>query len=422
LEPASEQVRRWIETPIDFWEDCGRLYGPVAGLDLGSLGPVILLSDPELVRTVFQLTRDRFEVRQFNEHYRYVMGDNSLLVQDGEPHRRQRRLLTPLFRHETMVPHSEAIREIADRVLAQWQAGEAFSPRPFMQDVIFQVMVSLLLGDLSSITSRALVSAYRDAVLRQAGSWGPWRNFTRMQPHLRTLLDREIRARRENPTRPGIFTAIANAKTAEGDFLSSTECQDHVFSLMIAGVDTTAVALTWAMHWLCLDPAALARLRHEVRGLAADVPDRALLELPYLNAVFRETLRMYPIVPTPSGRKLTSELALGDWTFPQGTTLVPCTYLVHRREDLYPESHQFQPQRFLDRSYGSHEYFPFGGGARVCIGEALSAIEFKVVLAKILKDWDLFPTTGPVPPVRHGTLLAPADSFRLTVRRAAEMK
>src|SRR5579862_6053772 len=103
-ESSSEQVRCWIETPIAFWEECAREFGPVVPLDLGSLGTVFLISDPEIVREVFLLPQDAFECRHFNEHYRYVMGDNSVLLQDGEQHRRQRRLLGPMLRRELYVP------------------------------------------------------------------------------------------------------------------------------------------------------------------------------------------------------------------------------------------------------------------------------------------------------------------------------
>jgi cytochrome P450 len=133
--------------------------------------------------------------------------------------------------------------------------------------------------------------------------------------------------------------------------------------------------------------------------------------------VYCETLRMYPIVPTPSGRRLLQDTLIGGYTYPAGTTLVPCSYLVHRRSELYPDGDRFVPERFLERRYEKHEYLPFGGGVRRCVGEALAELEFKVALAAILALWSLEPDGGPpLPPVRFGTLLAPADPFHLVVR------
>jgi unspecific monooxygenase len=187
-----------------------------------------------------------------------------------------------------------------------------------------------------------------------------------------------------------------------------------VFSLLVAGVDSSAILLSWALHWLSRSPEALDRLTGEVRG----VEGPELLNLPYLQAVFLETLRMYPIVPTPTGRKLTREVQIGGRSYEAGTTLLPCPYLVHRRPDLYPEPEQFRPERFLGEKPPAGSYFPFGGGVRTCVGEMLAQVEFKTVLASTLNAWELEVTSeAPFTPVRHGTLLAPPDELRVTFHR-----
>jgi unspecific monooxygenase len=413
-ESATEQVRRWIETPIDYWEECERLYGSATTLELGSLGRVILLSDPDHIREVFRLPADAFEVTQYNEHYRYVMGDRSVLLQDGVDHRRQRKLLQPLFRHDKLAPQMNVLRAMTRLMIDAWPRGTAFNPRPALHDLMFGSMVQLLFGDLDSHTSATLLTSYRESVAKQVGSWGPWRNFARMQPAMRKLLASEIVARRADPERPGYFTQIVASRTADGAFINDDECEDHVFTQLVAGVDTSAIALAWAMHWLSRSPAIRQRLVEELSGGVAD--DRALVRLPVLDAVYNETIRMYPIVPTPSGRKLLRELELGEFAFPIGTTLVPCTYLVHRREELYPDPHAFRPERFLERTFAPHEYLPYGGGARICVGEMLAQVEFKLVVSTILAERTLGDVTSPaMRPVRHGTLLAPPDGLEITL-------
>jgi cytochrome P450 family 110 len=425
---ASEQVRRWIESPVEFWEECHHRYGSVVALDLGSLGPVMLLTEPEHVRQVFQLPPDRFECHQYNEHYRYVMGDNAVLVQDGETHMRQRRLLGPPFRLDQLLPLAPVVRDIVRRGVATWPVGESFNPRPDLHEITFRVMLHLILGTDDGETARHLLDIHRDAVARQVGSWGPWRNFARLQPRIRALLASEIRARRDDPGHPGLLTRIANGRDAGGELLTDAECEDHVFSLMIAGVDTSAVSLAWALHWLGRDVGVCARLDAELAersersaGAGAPAEDGSdLRELPYLHAVYSETVRMYPIVPTPSGRRLTEDTTIGEHLFAAGTTLVPCGYLVHRREELFPDGDRFIPDRFLGRRFQRHEYFPFGGGVRSCVGEMLAQLEFKIALATILERWAILPDEGPpARPVRHGTLLAPAEHFRIRVRPVA---
>lgn len=401
---------------MEFWEACEREYGSATTLELGSLGRVILMSDPACIRDIFRLPAEAFECHQYNEHYRYVMGDRSVLLQDGETHKRQRRLLAPMFRHDQLLPKLQVIRDIVLDTIGAWPAGTSFNPRPSLHDITFQTMVRLIFGDLVSATSSTLIAAYQKSVAAQVGSWGPWRNFSRMQPRIRELLAGEIRLRRENPDHPGFLTHLALAKDADGTAVSDEECEDHVFSLLVAGVDTSAISLAWALHWLSREPEVQARLVAELAQAEHDETGRALLSLPYLHAVYSETIRMYPIVPTPSGRKLLRPTTIGPYTFESGVTLVPCTYLVHRREDLYPESHAFKPDRFLERKFAQYEYLPYGGGVRSCVGEMLARYEFTVAVAAILERWRVQTTDAPpMRPVRHGTLLAPPDGFELVV-------
>lgn len=418
---ASEQIRRWVEEPVAFWEECAREHGGVVALDLGSLGPALLVSEPELVKAIFQLPRDAFECAPYNEHYRFVMGERSVLVSDGDAHRTQKPLLSSPLRRDALLPHGGTIRALADAMAATWPADAPFDPRPAFHAYAFQVIVHLALGDLGSETARALVTAYQESVVpRIGGSWGPWQGFRRLHEPIRRLLAPEIAARRADPARPGLLTALAACGVEAGTPLDDAQIADHLFTLMVAGVDTTSLALTWALHWLSRSADARARLVGELDAVAGAPPAR-LLELPWLHAVFQETLRMYPVVPTPTGRKLLHPTPLGGVDYPAGLTLIPCTYLVHRRPDLYEQPAAFRPERFLAGRPPAHHYFPFGGGVRTCVGEQLSRLDFSVALAALLARWTFEAVeNGPVTPVRHGTMLAPSAAFRLVAQPRGE--
>jgi cytochrome P450 len=199
--------------------------------------------------------------------------------------------------------------------------------------------------------------------------------------------------------------------------LPDAEVQDHIFTMLVAGVDPTALALAWGLYWIYEEPEVLARLRREIDELGPRPPAARIAELPYLVAACQETLRMYPVVITPTGRKLVAPSEVQGRRYDPGVTLLPCTYLVHRRPEIYPEPGRFRPDRFLGRRYAPHEYLPFGGGARTCIGAALAPVELRLVLADILARCDLVPShDGPVRPVRHGTLLAPSDALRFVLK------
>lgn len=414
---ASEQIRRWVEEPVAFWEECAREHGGVVLLDLGSLGPALLVSDPELVRAIFLLPRDAFECAPYNMHYRFVMGERSVLVSDGDAHRTQKPLLSSPLRRDALLPHGCTIRALADAMAATWPEGASFDPRPAFHEYTFQVVVHLLLGDLEGETARAFVADYRESVVpRIGGSWGPWQGFRRLHEPIRRRLGPEIAARRADPTRPGALTQLAAFGVEAGAPLDDAGIADHVYTLMVAGVDTTSLALTWALHWLSRAPEARARLVTELDGVAGQ-PPAGLMDLPWLHAVFLETLRMYPVVPTPTGRKLLRATTLAGREYPAGLTLIPCTYLVHRRPELYAEPAAFRPERFLAGRPESHHYFPFGGGVRTCVGEQLSRLDFSVALAALLTRWTFESVeNGAVAPVRHGTMLAPSAAFRLMAR------
>lgn len=413
---ASEQVRRWIESPVAFWEQCARDHGALVQLQLGSLGTAVLISDPDTVRDVFRLPRDAYECHPYNEQYRSVMGDHSLLLQDGETHERRRRLFTPPFRHDQLLLMFETLETITEETIAGWPRGTAFDPRPGFHEFAFSVIVHFVLGDRARPASRELIASYREHVLPNTGSWSPWQRFTRMHPRIRALLRQEVEERRKAPEIAGMLTHLALARERHADvedYLTDEEIADHVFSLLVAGVDTTALALTWGLYWLCREPAVHEKLRRELRTFDTQKVQE-IFRLPYLHAVFCETLRMFPIVTTPSGRKLLREMEVGGRTYPAGVTLVPSTYLVHRLETLYPESSRFRPERFQNGKPASHEYFPFGGGLRTCVGEMMAQIGFKTAVRTILDRGTVRGVEVPEPnPVRHGALLAPPEGFRI---------
>ncbi|OZH52193.1 hypothetical protein AFK68_25990 [Hydrocoleum sp. CS-953] len=138
--------------------------------------------------------------------------------------------------------------------------------------------------------------------------------------------------------------------------------------------------------------------------------------MPYLNAVCCETLRIYPVVLIVSPREAKKTITIMGQEYPVGTALTPCIYLTHHREDLYPEPEKFKPERFLERQYSAYEFLPFGGTNRRCIGAAFAMFEMKLVLATILRHYNLaLADKQPVKPVRRGVTLAPAGGVKMVM-------
>ena len=158
------------------------------------------------------------------------------------------------------------------------------------------------------------------------------------------------------------------------------------------------------------------KLLQELDTLGDNPDPNAIFRLPDLNAVCQETLRLYPVAMLALNRVVKSPLQTGGYQFEPGTILIPCIYLTHHRQDLYPDPKLFLPERFLERQFAPHEFLPFGGGNRRCIGMAFAQFEMKLVLATVLSHWQLaLANSNPVQPVRRGALLGPTDGVQMVV-------
>jgi cytochrome P450 len=214
-----------------------------------------------------------------------------------------------------------------------------------------------------------------------------------------------------------ILADLLAASHPDGTPLSDREIRDALITLLIAGHDTTAIALSWALEQIVPRSDVVARLTEELRAVSGGGPPSSeqLPRLSYLDAAIRESLRVRTIFPFVV-RKTTRQVAAGGREYPSGVILCPCNHLVHRRPDLYPEPHKYRPERFLERKYAGHEWFPFGGGNRTCLGMAFALYEMKVVLSTLFTQLRL--TRSPrhrSVPVRRGIPLAPHDGARMIV-------
>ena len=196
--------------------------------------------------------------------------------------------------------------------------------------------------------------------------------------------------------------------------MTDKELRDELMTLLFAGHETTATALSWALYWIHSLPTVRKKLLHELATLS-DSPDPLdIFRLPYLTAICNETLRIYPIAMLTFARVVQEPIALLGHRLDPGNAVVGCIYLVHQREDLYPNPKQFKPERFLERQFTPYEFMPFGGGARRCIGEALAMFEMKLALATILSRYELnLASTQPEYPRRRGVTLAPANGVKM---------
>jgi cytochrome P450 len=220
-----------------------------------------------------------------------------------------------------------------------------------------------------------------------------------------------------------VLSGLLDARHANGRPLGDQEIRDALVTLIFAGHDTTSVALAWVLEQIVPRADVVDGITEELRRVTGGEPPRAdqLGQLERLDAAIRESLRIRTVLPIVV--RLTKQpFTAGGRQYPPGVLLCPCNHLVHRREDLYPEPDVFRPERFLARRFAAHEWFPFGGGNRACLGAAFALHEMKLILATVLGAAQLVRPRGRrSSPLRRGLLLAPHDGTLLTVAGRREL-
>jgi cytochrome P450 len=280
-------------------------------------------------------------------------------------------------------------------------------------------LLGSLLDALGSPLSSTLL--FFPSLRKDWGRFSPWGRFLQIKGQVKQLLYDEIRQRREEGdfSRTDILSLLLSARDEAGEAMTDDELHDELMTLLTAGHETTASALTWALYWIHYLPEVQQRLLQELETVDSQADLMEIARLPYLSAVCSETLRIYPIAPGTFIRVLQSPMEIAGYQFPAGTALMPSIYLIHQREDIYPEPKCFKPERFLERQYSPYEYFPFGGSNRRCIGAALAQLEMKLVLATIVSRYQLALThTRPIKPVRRGLTLAPPAGMQMVAKDA----
>ena len=389
--PAAMQTAIWSRQAQWMLRQSRARFGEIFSLRILREGTWVVVANPELVKQVFTGDPRVFHAGEGNEVLRPVLGDNSVLVLDEKPHISQRRLLLPPFHGERMQGYGETMAEIAAREIESWPTGTPYKLRPRMQAITLEIILETVFGVHEKARLDPLRTALRDFLdlttdpraLLPLVIAGPERirafpPFRRRVERVDELIHAEIAERRraeDLAEREDILSMLVAARHEDGSPMSDAEIRDELLTLLVAGHETTATALSWAVERLVRHPEKLERLRAEV--LAGG-------EEPYLTATIQETLRLRPVIVIVI-RKLTEPVELGGYELPAGVSVVPSIHLLHRNPEIYPEPDAFLPERFLDNPPGTYTWIPFGGGIRRCLGAAFAQFEMQVVLRELVR-------------------------------------
>lgn len=435
--PSFLQRIQWVAEPIGYMESGAQQYPDIfsAGV-LGSRRPLVFVHHPQAIQEIFTNDRKKFAaLSQENKILQPLVGDSSVFMLDGDRHKRQRQLLMPPFHGERMRAYGETIRNITEQVFLGLPQNKPLSVRTAMQEislqVILQVVFGLYEGERCQQLKRVLASSlevfqspltssflFFPFLQKDLGAWSPWGRFVRQRQQIDELVYAEIAERRaqSDPNRTDILSLLMSARDEEGKPLTDQELRDELMTLLFAGHETTATAMAWALYWIHHLPQVGEKLLQELSTLG-DSPNLIdIARLPYLSAVCNETLRIHSVALLTFGRVVQEPVKLLGYQLEPNTSVYGCIYLLHHREDLYPNSKQFKPERFLQRQFSPYEFMPFGSGARRCIGEALAVFEMKLVLATIVSRYQLALTANqPEQPQRRGVTLAPSGKVKMMI-------
>ena len=394
--PRAAQTLAWLTRPGPFMQRAHERYGDVFTVKIAQEGTWVFLAHPDLVKQVFTGDPRRLHAGEANRILGPVVGDQSVLLLDEAPHMRERKLLLPPFHGERMQGYGELMYEIAAQEIAKWPRHEPIELWPRMQNVTLEIIMrtvfgveegarldrlrevlSHLLEQVTMKRSMALVAAIGPDRIRKLGL------FKREIAPVDELLLDEIRQRRVDPDvseRDDILSLLVQARHEDGQPMSDSELRDELMTLLVAGHETTATSLAWAIERLVRHPGKLRRLAEEADAGGDE----------YADAVVKETLRLRPVIPLVV-RELQEPMEIGGHLLPAGARVTPCILLVHRRADVYPEPNRFRPERFLEQPAGTYTWIPFGGGVRRCLGASFALFEMKTVLQTVATELSLRP-------------------------------
>jgi cytochrome P450 len=421
----------FIRNPFRFLDECARRYGDWFTVRVPGVSPYVFTSAPDAVREVFLGDLDALHAGEANRPLGAFMGERSSLFLDAPEHLRQRRLLLPAFHGEQVASHADAMRIAADNAIASWPRGQPFPIHPQMRAITFETIIRTVFGfadDGTGIELRgslkklfALYSSGLGTLLSlpamriDAGAWSPWGRAVRLTRQIDAILYAEFARRRKEGVegRADVLSMLVAACHEDGQPLPDAIIRDEMYTLMLAGHETTAATMAWVVNRLVTNPNVMERARAEVVSVLDDAKLDAshVGKLRYVEAVINETMRLDPVIPN-FGRTLTRPLKIAGRDLPAGVTIAPCIYLVHRRPELWPNPEQFNPDRFLESRQSPYTFLPFGGGSRRCLGAAFATYQMKIVIAEVLSRVELKPVDGyKAHATRRGIAFAPSDGL-----------
>ena len=392
----------FARTPLEFCLKYADEYGDIVALNFGST-QTYLFNHPDLIDEVLSKQNQNCIKDYSYRALQDVLG-NGLLLSHGEPWKSHRRLMQSAFSKDRLASYAKKVVTDTDLMLEKWRSPEVRDIHQEISLLTIKIIMQAMFGIDATKTANDIAEALNVIMLQyfhQAETlyllptWLPTSSNLQAKQAKQKLKEivGDIVEQRAKLPEADLLSVMLQAKDENGQQLSAKELRDEVMTLLIAGHDTTANALTWTLMLLAQNREVEAKLSAEVDSVLNnrlptidDIPS-----LPYTEMVLKETLRLYP----PAwilGRELVQDCNIGGYNFSRGTVIYLSQWAVHRSARFYNDPEQFNPDRWsnnLEQRLPRCAYFPFGAGARVCIGKAFSMMEATLILAMVVQKFRL---------------------------------
>ncbi|MGZ4176119.1 MAG: cytochrome P450 [Solirubrobacteraceae bacterium] len=406
-----------------------RSYGKRVTVRLPFQPPFVMLWDPAEIKEVFTAPPEVLHPGEGASILAPLVGHYSVILLDEQAHLEQRRLLLPAFHGERMQRLTGLMAELAEREVASWPCDEPVALHPRLQRVTLEIILRVVFGLDEGPTLDRLrdlltgVLIYTESPLsvlpplQRLLRWTPiQRRFEAQRRETDELIFSLIEQRRaemaegaDAADRDDVLAMLLAARHEDGSPMSQQELRDELMTALVAGHETTASQLAWALERLAREPAVCTRLAEELDRGESDA---------YLSATITEILRLRPVLPNAEPRLTKQEVEIGGFRYPPGVVLLASAFLVHRDPDIYPDPHAFRPERFLDVTPGTYTWIPFGGGRRRCLGASFAIQEMKAVLRATLARYELAAATAtPDTTRRRSITFSPSGATTVVLSR-----
>ena len=402
--PLTGNLLEFRRDPLGFLTMCARNYGPIVRLRFARI-TAYLINEPDYIKDVLVTNHHNFIKAKSLRAHKRVFG-NGLLTSEGDSWMSQRRLAQPAFHRKRIAAYGDIMVSYTEQMLARWREGGIRDIHEDMNDLALAIVGKTLFNADVSGEANALGTAPKTVIKQFASRRGlsglipeamptPANlRYKRAVRNLDKIIYRLIRDRRAIGEDPGdLLSMLLHARDEDGSQMTDKQLRDETMTLLIAGHDTTALALSWVLYLLSQHPQVENRLLEELETVlgtrAPNLDD--LPKLSYTEMVIKEAMRLYPPAWMIS-REALEDCNIGGYHVPSGTQLIMSQWVTHRDPRFFPNPEEFIPDRWADdlvKQLPVYAYFPFGGGPRICIGNTLAMMETVLILATIVQKFRL---------------------------------